>query len=478
MPFQYKDLNMLIQVLLLITSFYCYTIAPVTMDRTFMAYMIVVAFGSILNCYCIKENNYYIKGQHFRHSFVFLLGYIIVFYQYIIDYVLYYIEKPEDVPSLIWYDQTVVCQSLCLANVGLNSFLLGYLWVKKRYNPYKHIRGSYKEVLEFPNLRYLLIACWLLIIAYIVIVDKSYLFNGYGKNAHMGEMAYHIYIWIQGVLSAYIIVKSYVLKRERTVLDFKKYLVLFGGPLILSLIMVALILMSGRRTEALRFILLLLISYLYMRGGKMSLLKILIPAILVTTFFSLLLYIRISNNTTLSDSLKILQQSSTISPITQELAFNISSLHIALANVPSIYPHLLGLSTIVGVSALVPGLQPFLVKIVDVPVIFSNSTNLICYAALGEVRYYTLGTSLLADIYINFGVIGIVIFPIFLGVLIRKLEHITFTPQKPNIYFMGVSFCIYAQLIYFSRATLTAPLTSISYVLIILFLFSKKTSKK
>ena len=113
-----------IQIILWLLSFYFFTIAPNVMDRSFMAGMLATAGFSIINCYRIKELNPNIRRQYLRHSFLFLLGFCIVFYQYIVDYVTHFIEYPNDVQSLIWYDQSKVCKALCLANVALNSFLI------------------------------------------------------------------------------------------------------------------------------------------------------------------------------------------------------------------------------------------------------------------------------------------------------------------------------------------------------------------
>lgn len=471
---------MIRQFLLLIVSYYSYTIAPLIMDRGFMAYMLILALLSIINCYSIKEKNINIKGQYLRHSFVFLFGFIIVFYQYIIDYVLHFIESPDDVQSLIWYNQSIVCKALCLANVGLNSFLIGYLFIKCRTNiKQKDYNIQQNNTIKINSLNYLYLILLFLVIIYIITIDKNYLFNGYGKNASMGNTAFHIGIWIQGVLTAYIVMLSYTIKNNNInhYISNKEYLKVFKKPLVLCITMIILILMSGRRTEALRFMLLLGISYIYIKNIKIKLIKIIIPLIVISILFSILAFIRTSEKTTIADSLNMLNNSSSIFPATKELALNISSLHIALDNVPKHYPHLLGIPTLIGLSMLLPGFQPFILNFLDIPIIYQSSTYLICYAAFGDIRYYTLGTSILADIYINYGLLGLFFIPMLIGIILRKMENITFTNEKISIYSLGLSFCIYTQLIYMCRGTLTSPLTSVSYVLILTYLFRNKILK-
>lgn len=457
-----------IQIFFLFSSIYFFTIAPNMMDRFFMAGMLAITGLSIINCYRIKELNPNIRGQYLRHSFLFLLGFCIVFYQYIIDYVTHFIEHPDDVQSLIWYDQAKVCKALCLANVALNSFLIGYLYIKKRY---KERQYSF-EFCQFRNLELLYFICWCLVILYIITIDKTYLFNGYGKNAQMGDSAFHLSIWIQGVLIAYVVMKSYQMKQVGVHISLKKYLRDFSRPLILCLIMTILILMSGRRTEAIRFILLLIISYIYIRNYKIHLVKLIIPIIILGFTFSVLAMIRIDGNATISEASDIIFNANTIFPPTQELAFNISSLHIALANIPDNYPYLYGIPTIIGFATIIPGLQPLVISYCNIPEIFQNSATLICFAAVGEVRYYSLGTSILADAYINFGIAGIVFVPLVLGVVLRKLEDYTFTDSRKSIYVLGISFSFFTNLLYMCRGTITSPIASLSYVLLLTFIIS------
>ena len=305
-----------------------------------MGGMLIIAFLSILNCYFRKEKNPNLRRQYLRHSFIFLIGYIIVFYQYIIDYVTHYIEKPDEVESLIWYSQDVVCRALCLANVGLNSFLLGYLYVKMKYKNV-HIKRTTNIRLGFRNVDVLFYISLLLIIVYVVSINKTYLFNGYGKNAQMGEIAFHVGIWLQGILTAYVAIVSFQIKnKNKRLSSIGGYLRCFKKPLILCLIMAILILMSGRRTEALRYLLLLTISYLYIGNIKLSPIKLLIPVIIIAALFSVLALVRTNNNISIRESLSQMSEYKTLSPATQELAFNISSLHIALASVPKYFPFL------------------------------------------------------------------------------------------------------------------------------------------
>lgn len=466
---------MIIQFILLFLSFYCYTIAPKTMDRSFMTAMLLVAIISVFNCFYRKENNQYLKRQYLRHSSIFLLGFFIVFYQYIIDYVLHIINI-DDVQSLIWYDQRVVAKSLCLVNVALNSFLIGYLYKKNNYKN-RIAKENMSNNYTFRNLDVLYLFLWCLIIMYVVTVDKRFLFGGYGKNVRIdNSISYHISIWIQGILTAYVVMLSYNLKKQYIKVDLKQYFKIFKKPIFLCSIMIVLILMSGRRTEAIRYMLILMLSYMYIGNVRIKIKNFIIPCFGVTLLLTIIAMMRVESGQTFSESLETAQSLQTISPPTQELAFNISSLHIALSNVPSKIPYLYGIPTLIGFTNIIPGLQPFIVSHLDMPDVMMNSTNLICYAAVGEIRYYTLGTSILADIYVNFGIYGIFLIPAAIGYFLRILEDKTFSLTNNSIWLIGISFCFYSNLIYMCRASLTSPIASLSYVIIFIFLFRTKTT--
>lgn len=80
--------------------------------------------------YISKKECAGLKHQYLKHSNIYLLGHIIMFYQYYIDCILEFVS--EDL-SQIWVDPSVVCKSISLSNIGLVSFQLGYMLQKKKH---------------------------------------------------------------------------------------------------------------------------------------------------------------------------------------------------------------------------------------------------------------------------------------------------------------------------------------------------------
>lgn len=464
---------MLLQLFFLCLSFYFYREAPDVMDRSFMFANLLLAGLSIFNCFLRKEKIIALKGQYMRHSLIFLVGFCVVFYQYDLDYVFHFIDA-EDVQSLIWYDTSFVAPALSLANVGLNSFLLGYLYIK--ICVYSNIKSMPNVSFCFRKIKIISLIAWVLLFIYIVTVNKKYLMGGYARGIDPGEFASHIFIYLQGILIGLMTIMSFSNRSNLENASIKYFIKAFFNPLLLSLCVIVLVLMSGRRTEVLRFILLLGVSYLYITQTKIKISKLVIPFVLFSLSLSVVSVLRMNNAGSISEAISYIRESNSISPLTQELAFNCCSLHIALSNVPSLIPYNYGLTIFLDFLLLIPGLQSFVFNYLAIPEVFQSSAFLLTDLGLGSIDDWGLGTSILADIYCSLGIGGIVIIMFIIGMLMRKLELITFS-STGSPYMLALSFCFYSGLIFMSRGSLATPMASFTYAcLCILFSIRKYKS--
>jgi oligosaccharide repeat unit polymerase len=455
---------MVIQLFFLIISLYAYSLAPLTMDMLFMATMIIVALLSIIFNYYTKNSG--IKKQYLRHSVLFVISYIVVFYQYNIDYVLGFVEVNERT-SLIWYDTTVVCKSLAMANIGLSSFMIGFQLFNKigRWNITAH------HVYIYRNSKIIVNCIYVLIILYLIFVEKDYLINGYPNHIEQGNIAYHLSIYIQGLLFSAFVINSCKLRSCNIKTSVSKYLRINKTLLLAVFLWVTLILLSGRRTEAIKDILLVLISFIYVCQYKFGIRELLIPIIGLSVLMGVMALTRVEGTMTMDEAIKALQGSVSISPLTQELAFNVSSLHIALSNIPENIGYNYGITFVLGFLVIVPGLQPFVINALSIPDVLKGSAWLI--TEISNVDF-GMGTSVIADIYVSFGIWGVIPIMVLWGILLSFMEKSTFGYKVTNPYIIAFSFSIYTTLIYVVRSSLVSVLDSISYTLIFIFLFSKR----
>lgn len=457
---------MVVQLFFIIVSLYAYSLAPSTMDMLFMAAMIATALLSITFNY-YKAKDFDIKKQYLRHSVIFIISYIVVFYQYNIDYLLGFVEVNERT-SLIWYDTTVVCKSLAMANIGLSSFMAGFQLYNKigRQNIIAHNIYIYK------NPQIIVCLIYTLIVLYLIFVEKKYLINGYPNHIEQGNIAYHLAIYIQGLLFSAFVINSCKLRSCNLKISVSKYLKENKTLLVAVILWVTLILLSGRRTEALKDILLVLISFIYVCQYKFSIRELLVPIIGLSILMGLMALTRVDGTMSMDEAIKALQESVSISPLTQELAFNVSSLHIALSNIPENIGYNYGITFALGFLVIVPGLQPFVISALSIPEALKGSAWLI--TEISDVDF-GMGTSVIADIYVSFGIWGVIPIMFLWGVLLSFMEKNTFGFKVvTNPYIIAFSFSIYTTLIYVVRSSLVSVLDSISYTLIFIFLFSKR----
>ena len=234
--------------------------------------------------------------------------------------------------------------------------------------------------------------------------------------------------------------------------------------------------MSGRRTEAIFYLCLILLSYL-MIARKTLKFKYFVPGVMIfAVFMYIISQVRgewgIDSNTAI-ESLK--ENTTTISPITQELAFNCSSLQIVMTDIPDKIPYLYGLTWIGSFVSAIPAGPSLIGGFISIPIMYQKSDNLVTILALGEYTW-GLGTSILADIYVNFGLLGIIIFMFMFGYVIRLLEEGSFS-EGTNPYFIGLSLVVYSSLIYIVRGSIWFSIGPIVYVLLLIALFTKKIVK-
>src|SRR5690606_13564158 len=101
-----------------------YQFAPEIMDKEIMSLLLVVVFVSLLLFFSRGETNGSLKGQYLKHSTLAILGIVIVFFQYPVDYV---VGNFDNSNMVIWVNHKIVVKSLTLSIIGLICFLLGYI---------------------------------------------------------------------------------------------------------------------------------------------------------------------------------------------------------------------------------------------------------------------------------------------------------------------------------------------------------------
>lgn len=372
---------------------------------------------------------------YLRHSVLFIICYLIVFYQCDLDYILGIIDENN---HLLWYDTSVVCKSLALSNLALSCFFIGYKLYQKATNA-RPIRIGY----FFQSKQILCHFTLFVLIVYYIFIPKSYLQYGYGTDIEVGAIG-AIIGYLQACFIAIFVLYSFDFRRDTSKNWFKE----LRYPLLLISVYILLILLSGRRTEALRSVSLILISYLYSYYGRVKYKKILISGFLAVSIFSVIGVLRAQSSGNIAESFRIINSYKSVSPFTREYGGSVNTLHIAMANYPSKNDYNYGTTFIPSFLKIVPGLSGLYQNVIDKQV--ETSGDIITEAYFGSEPSWGLGTSVVADIYISFGPVGVCfIFSLF-GIFIKYIEYITFVRFK-SLYSLALSFSCYSAILYMCR---------------------------
>lgn len=450
-------------LVLLIFEFFLYNDAPNNMDKSFMAMFLLLAIAQYVRFFI--KNKKQLKSILIRHSFIFLLCYFVVFYQCYMDYIVGLIDSTE---KNLWIDTSIVCKSMVLATMALSSLLLGYSLFKKTKIEYLCVQDCKFDYISKGKH----ILCFLgygMLFFYLIFVPKDYLAGGYNEGVDRGWVNV-VLVLIQAVFIAMFALYCYDYRKSPLKKSFVKQL---QAPLLLVLLYIVIVIVTGRRTEAVRMGLFLAIVYSYSLAERQSMKYILIYTVGASIVFSVVGVLRADKAETFSEGITTVSEEASVIPFTRELAGSINTLHVAVSKIPSQVDYNHGFTFFPSFCVLVPGLDRFVqTYLIDtrVPI---RSGQLITTLELGYNYSYGMGSSIVADVYVSFGPIGVVIIFILLGLFIRYLDIGTFGRNK-SPYFLVLAFGCCSQFMITCRGEVSMLFLSWSYATILVYLFTSK----
>lgn len=460
---------MLIYLFSLLISCILFYEAPTSMNKGFMINCLTIVALNIAYFILMRsKNGYSVRKIYVRHSFIFIICFFIVFFQADLDYVLGFIDGSL---KLLWIDNSIVCKSMALSTMALSSILLGYSVFRNRETSIKNFSPA-SYIYSTSNKKEICYAGYGLLVFYLLVVPRSYLYGGYNSGADRG-WANVILVLLQALFIAVFALYCYEFRQRSVRKNFFQEL---KAPIILVLVYIGIVLITGRRTEAVRMALLLLIAYSYAMGRMANNKMILIITISSAVIFSATRVLRSGDTNEFRKSIEIVADASSISPFTQELSSSVNTLHVAVSNFPERYNYTNGLTFFPNFFILVPGLDRFYQSNIRGAGVITNSADLITNIEIGKEAGYGMGSSIVADVYIAFGPIGVVIAFIILGIFIRYLEVGTFAMMK-SPYFIVLSLGCCSQFMFACRGTVANLFLSWSYATLIIFFFSKRIKR-
>lgn len=426
-----------------------------------------IIFLILILSYFLKRRRY-IKNW-LRFDLVFLIGYFIVHFQ---SSLLYSIGLDDQVIPHPWVNIEVVNYATWLSLIAILFWFMGTASVseKKYYLLSKVERNNVFVDRLSPMIDKVIVISF----ALFIIVAGSALFSGtYDGGRSWGAGAGYFYLLL--TFSIYLRTIYFVLslEKETGIKQAIKSLMTNKVYVVSLLFFVLMFLSVGDRGPVISVVLLFFILYgLYVKPFS---LKTVIISIVVA---ALLLTILGLGRTRIAEDLgsqgiiargytALISSNETVIP-SAELASSNRILFAALDNVPERYPYLYGKSFVVNFSSAlpIPGVTKLYTDLLEIPKYQTTTTHYFTYILIGANPTWGAGSEVVADVYVNFGVLGIpIVFFLFGLVCARYSFAAEHCGKHVKVSFIIVYAGLVVNALSINRGMLLYPLMPIFYML-------------
>lgn len=437
-------------------------------DETLLQCIIVLAVLSVLSFFMVTSKIEKLRGQWLRASYVFLIGYLVVFFQYNLDLVVH----NTTVANSVFASTDSICTAALMSLIGLSSFVIGtnscLLYSRESQVKYMGLISN-KHLLIQKSLFVFFVVVYLYYNATNILFGRfEYSEDSMAESA--GSFSNYSSVMILALSFTILSTNVYNARLSKIKLSVIKFFqmngLMFNIPLLAYL---SFVFMTGDRGPIITIVLAYAITCVIACDKKVHLLTLALVVVAGGTLLTIIGNVRRETHMLTLHELASYRDSrgvESVLPATLELAGSYNTFTYSVQKVPSAHDYFYGTMKLRDIGYSVPflyRLMPFAYSDKG----YENGTSSYCtYLIQGLNRTYGNGSSLLADIYIDFGVIGIVIIMFFLGKFIIRIDYNLFSGRSICSLMIGVVFFSFS--IYWSRATLVTPLYYIvpSYIIL------------
>lgn len=373
-----------------------------------------------------------------RPVLIFLISFWIVNCQVYLDLLLGIVNSD----LYVFGNSKLVNQGTMLSAIAFTAFAIGYKGTIDYEPKVKKTPSGYSTTINSFLVAFQLI-CFIWWLSSLTAADfsgVSYRNSGaYDKGNTLSGYAEVFF------LTSQILSLSYYLKKENISNKFWSFISSVSWcVLATSGLYIAIRLMSGDRGGAIYTVFLFFFAYVYKTRKIVKLIPVLLAASLGAVIVTSIGLTRIDKiDLTFTERISYAVNNrdvidSSLSPFTRELANSVHSTHVALVQTEKHrQPYMYGLFHLCYVLKFIPFLGNHIVyNVLGVPRIYQSSSEYLTVAYSGQHYKSGIGTTTIADDYLEFGVVGVIVGLLVIGFVFKKVDtclllaDITRTPMS------------------------------------------------
>lgn len=442
---------------------YIFKMYPTYYDASFLWLIIILNVVSLISFSFKKDNNFNLKNNKVKFSVLFLIGFLIVSLQPFLDLGLGFLKASN---HYLFIRSGIILKTLICASIALNSYLFGSILFNAK-NMYFVNEQNKKRI----NIKPIKIINFLCFIFFLSQINTSFLdANTYGSGREVSFLLGYSMLLYETSFMALILI--YIINNGKKS-SFKNYLMQFGYNFIFFIAYIGVIIVSGDRGPIIYMSLALFFGYLYLNEVKISATKltsVLIVGAVVISILGMIRRVGVTLDTAINSKIENNYYPNSLLPATKELATSVLTISTSVNKVPSNHDYFYGLFLFQNFSVIVPGLNSFLNSKIGIDANYFSSSVFLTYLSLGSNAKWGVGTSAIADVYLDFGIVGIILIFILFGYFTKKLEVYVLGYKHNNFLLVALYMLFFSFSIYIARSNLVVPLTKLTYVLIFYFI--------
>lgn len=456
--------------------------------KTHLAGIIVLLLLCIIILFKSRNRN---LGQKKWVStfYLFLVAYFIVHFQKFIDILV--LPNMDDIFG-VYNNHEVVLRTAYISLLGFEGLILGYLCFSRKLKSLNYNSHFQQDSLcTISRLRVIAFVQFLAVVLFIFYNGTIYLAGGYSQemiNQMSGSMNAYVVILVDFMTYAAILINAAILNRNQKDLNLVSFLrsfpVLFHVSVIVYL---SFVLISGDRGPIITYFLAILYGYLLVSKKNINIFRILVIFFVASLSISIVGIAR--QDRAVNGSLKgpksyynTVMAGESVMPLTDELAHSNRTAIWAVESTPDLYPYRYGFYTLNNLISVIP---------------FSNSIlnalglNLLAYSKYGHsgafLDWYSqgdivtagVGTSTVADIYLDFGPYGVFIVLFILGMILCKTDYILYNVKSSSIslWWQVVGIVLFSNSVYMARSVMLFQLRNVVWLYLVMLLIFKLGKK-